>query len=435
VPYRMRSDEIGRLARALDVFRRNAMEKRRMADELSRSRIAAEAAEAASRIKSQFLANVSHEIRTPLNGVLGMVQVMAQDAETPLQAERLETIRESGQALLQVLNDVLDLSKIEAGELELQTEAFDVKALAMRTCAAFSGQAEAKGVVLRCTVSDAAAGAWRGDAVRVRQILSNLISNALKFTDKGEVALTIDRIGDKAGEALSFAVRDTGIGIVADALPKLFAKFSQVDDSNTRRFGGTGLGLAICRELAQMMQGDIAVASAPGEGSTFTVTLPLPFVGAASAEPHAELGRPIELPTEPLRILAAEDNRTNQKVLAALLAPLGVELTLVEDGQAAIDVWRAAGFDLILMDIQMPGMSGLAACEAIRAEERGKGLAPVPIVALSANAMSHQVDAYLAAGMTAHVAKPIDAVALYQAISDAVAGPAEAGAPVSAAAG
>jgi signal transduction histidine kinase/AmiR/NasT family two-component response regulator len=419
IPYQTRSDEIGRLARALDVFRRTALEKRRVEDELGRSRVAKEAAEAASHLKSQFLANMSHEIRTPLNGVLGMVQVMEQETRTPLQAERLKTIRDSGQALLQVLNDVLDLSKIEAGEFELHEAEFDVADLAGRTCAAFAGAAAAKHLRVGLQVDPDAVGVWIGDALRVRQILSNLLSNALKFTDTGGVTLAVEL----GGAALSFVVRDTGIGIAPDALPKLFSKFTQVDESNTRRFGGTGLGLAISRELAQLMKGDVEVESTPGVGSAFRVTLPLRFAGrceSAAEAPSGAPSQPAPVHERPLRILAAEDNAINQKVLDALLAPLRVDLALVGDGHAAVEAWRTQPFDLILMDIQMPGVSGVAACEMIRAEERARGLPRIPIVALSANAMSHQVDAYLAAGMTAHVAKPIDAAALYRAIEDAV---------------
>jgi len=424
IPFQGRGDEIGALARALNVFRRNALEKRRMEDELVQSRVAVEAAEAASRLKSQFLANMSHEIRTPLNGVLGMVQVMEQERLDPLQAERLGTIRDSGRALLQILNDVLDLSKIEAGELELGVAEFDAADLVERTRAAFSGAAEAKGLKLTASLADGVAGIWMGDAARLRQILSNLISNAIKFTDAGEVSLSIARRGD----GLGFAVRDTGIGISAEALPRLFAKFSQVDDSNTRRFGGTGLGLAISRELAQMMGGDIDVESHVGAGSTFRLTLPLTWVRDAAPKPMLAAGPAAPRPASdhPVRILAAEDNPTNRKVLAALLAPLGLDLTVVDDGQAAIDQWRAAAFDLILMDIQMPGVSGLAAARAIRTDEAARGLKPIPIVALSANAMSHQVDSYLAAGMTAHVAKPIDAALLYRTI-EAVLTASEAG--------
>ena len=227
-------------------------------------------------------------------------------------------------------------------------------------------------------------------------------------------------------------MRDTGIGIAPEDLPRLFNKFSQVDDSNTRRFGGTGLGLAISRELAQMMGGDIEVESQAGVGSTFRATIPLAKVREAqAAQPPAPAtaSEPRPASDRPVRILAAEDNPTNRKVLAALLSPLGVELTIVGDGQAAIDHWRGASFDLILMDIQMPGVSGLAAAQAIRAAESELGLTPTPIVALSANAMSHQVDSYLAAGMNAHVAKPIDARLLYRTIEEALAASDAAEAP------
>ena len=418
VPFQGSGDEIGRLARALNVFRRNALEKRRVEDELVRSRVAVEAAEAASRLKSQFLANVSHEIRTPLNGVLGMAQVMERDELSPAQAERLGAIRDSGHALLQILNDVLDLSKIEAGEFELLPAEFDVGDLVERTVAAFSGAAEAKGLKLAAKVESNADGVWLGDAVRLRQILSNLISNAIKFTDKGEVTL----VAEPCAEALCFAVHDTGIGIAAEALPKLFSKFSQLDESNTRRFGGTGLGLAISRELAQMMRGDIQVESELGAGSTFRVTVPLRRIGERASKAPAKAALPAPpTPERQVRILAAEDNATNRRVLTALLSPLGADLTIVDDGVAAIEAWRAGAFDLILMDIQMPGVSGLAAAQAIRAHEASRGLEPVPIIALSANAMSHQVDSYLAAGMSAHVAKPIDAAQLFSTIADVLA--------------
>jgi signal transduction histidine kinase/FixJ family two-component response regulator len=427
VPFQNRSDEIGALARALDVFRRNALEKRRVEEELTQSRIAVASAEAASRIKSQFVANMSHEIRTPLNGVLGMVQVMQQEAQTPLQRERLQTIQDSGQALLQILNDVLDLSKIEAGELELHETAFDVTDLVQSCCATFNAAAQAKRLELGFEVTAEAASAWVGDPLRVRQILANLISNALKFTETGGVTLK----AEIQGGDLSFIVRDTGIGIAPEALPKLFNKFSQVDDSNTRRFGGTGLGLAICRELSQLMEGDIEVKSTPGDGSEFRVTLPLKRASgpAAETDKKTRLPRPAAASDRPIRILAAEDNPINQKVLAALLSPLGVDLTMVGDGQSAVDQWREGAFDLILMDIQMPGLSGLSACQAIRGMESEAGMAPTPIIALSANAMHHQVESYLKSGMTGHVAKPIDATTLYQTIADIMSSQAAAPLP------
>jgi len=418
IPFERRGDEIGRLARALEVFRANALAKRSMEDALIRSQVAKETAEAASIIKSQFLANMSHEIRTPLNGVLGMVQVMEQEASTPLQAERLRTIRDSGETLLQILNDVLDFSKIEAGKLELSAVDFDVEDLARRVTATFADTAAAKALTLGYKVGESAGGAWRGDAVRVRQILMNLLSNALKFTDRGSVSLEVE--ADATG--LLLTVRDSGVGMDVDELPKLFNKFSQVDSSATRRFGGTGLGLAICRELAVLMGGDIQVQSTAGLGSVFSVILPLPrakpcaSAGAKDAAPAKDASRTAM--ERPIQILAAEDHPTNQKVLGALLAPLGVDLTIVGNGRLAVEAWTSRPCDLILMDIQMPEMGGVEAAMRIRAIEAERSLPPIPIVALSANAMTHQVIEYLAAGMSAHVAKPIDAQTLYGVIGE-----------------
>jgi signal transduction histidine kinase/ActR/RegA family two-component response regulator len=430
-PFERRNDEIGQLARALGVFRRNAEEARRMEAELVKSQVAKEAAEAANHMKSQFLANMSHEIRTPLNGVLGMVQVMEMEALSPLQRERLGAIRDSGSALLQILNDVLDISKIEAGKLELSHGAFDLENLVKRTVATFADSAAGKGLTLTGTVSERARGGWMGDAERLRQVLGNLVSNAVKFTDKGSVSLTVERIID----GLAFTVRDTGIGMAPEAAPLLFNKFSQVDESNERRFGGTGLGLAICRELVEMMGGTIELETALGQGSTFRVRVPAPrAVEGAVVAGDREPVVPEDISERSVRILAAEDNLTNQRVLQALLAPLGVELVMVGDGRAAVEAWRTQDFDLILMDIQMPGMGGVAAALEIRAEEQRSGRQPIPIVALSANAMSHQVEEYMAAGMTGYVAKPIDIAVLHQAVRDAVTEPPAAGDQISAAA-
>ena len=418
IPFEFREDEIGRLAQALGVFRRNALERREMEDVLVRSQVAKEAAESANKMKSQFLANMSHEIRTPLNGVLGMVQVMEREALAPDQRERLHIIRDSGAGLLQVLNDVLDISKIEAGKLDLAPVEFDIETLATRTVSTFTGAAVAKRLDLEVTVDLDATGVWLGDADRIRQILSNLLSNAVKFTDVGAVSLEVT----PAPKGLDFIVRDSGIGMSAEALPKLFSKFTQVDDSNERRFGGTGLGLAICRELVELMGGTIEVASTLGKGSEFRVSLPLPQV-SETARPRASAspGEITLTQDRRLRILAAEDNPTNQKVLAALLAPLDVELTVVGDGLQAVSTWATADFDVILMDIQMPEMGGVAASLAIRQAEAAQGMPPIPIIALSANAMSHQIAEYMAVGMTAYVAKPIEVGVLYETIGDALA--------------
>ena len=420
IPYLDRTDEIGAMAQALGVFRENARAKDRIETELTRTEVAREAAEAASRIKSQFLANMSHEIRTPLNGVLGMVQAMEREEASPAQYERLRTIRESGETLLQILNDVLDFSKIEAGKLELHVEAFDLGQLIRRACAVFADTAAAKGLELHWDVTPSAEGVWEGDPARIRQMLMNLLSNAVKFTGAGWVSVTAAAHED----GLRLTVRDTGDGIAPEHLPRLFGKFSQADESITRRFGGTGLGLAICRELAGMMDGEIGVESTLGQGSAFSLRLPLRRLGAASPAPAEEASAasaeaPASIERE-LRILAAEDNPTNQKVLAALLEPMGVELTLVASGQEAIDAWRSAQWDVILMDIQMPEMSGVEATRLIRAAELAERRGRTPIVAVSANAMQHQMDEYLAAGMELHVAKPIQAKALYAAVQAAL---------------
>ena len=420
IPFLDRGDEIGQLARALGVFRDNALEKARMAGELLDSKIATEAAEAANRLKSQFLANMSHEIRTPLNGVLGMAQAMEIDDLSGEQADRLRVIRESGESLLQVLNHVLDISKIEAGKLDLCPVQFDVFTLVSGACATFAEAASAKGIGFDFAIAKDALGVWCGDEVRIRQILLNMMSNAVKFTDRGQVRVEVER----TDEGLCFAVHDSGVGIDEADLPKLFQKFSQVDDSNTRRYGGTGLGLAICRELSTLMGGDIEVRSTPGAGSVFHLSLPLSFVGFELVDDGADpasVMRRAPLADQPVRILAAEDNPANQKVLAALLAPLGAELTIVGNGLEVVEAWKTSAWDLVLMDIQMPEMGGVAAASCIRAAETERGLAPVPIIALSANAMRHQVEEYLAAGMTAHIAKPIRLSELYAALSAALA--------------
>ena len=411
-----RSDEIGDLDRALAVFRENALAKARMHDELRRAEVEKQSAEAASRLKSQFLANMSHEIRTPLNGVLGMVQAMQREQPTPAQRERLKVIGDSGETLLQVLNDVLDISKIEAGKLELNPEAFDLGEMVRGACAMFADTAAAKGLTLECHLPPEAEGIWEGDPARLRQMLTNLLSNAVKFTGSGSVSVEVAR----SQQGLDIAVTDTGPGIEPDHLPRLFGKFSQADESVTRRFGGSGLGLAICRELAVLMGGDVDVVSTVGAGSTFTLRLPLarlgdvPLLEASVPEPQdCSLPRPV-------RVLAAEDNPINQRVLAALMEPLGVELTLVGSGAEAIEAWRSGGWDLILMDIQMPGMGGVQATLGIRSAEAAEGRPRTPIVAVSANAMRHQMDEYRAAGMDLHVSKPIRAAALHAAVHAAL---------------
>ncbi|WP_421736673.1 ATP-binding protein [Caulobacter sp.] len=378
-------------------------------------------ANTANVLKSHFLANMSHEIRTPLNGVLAMAEVMAMDDLKPAQRERLSVIRESGGLLLAVLNDVLDLSKIEAGRLDLDVEDFDLASLAMSLRDSFSAQAREKGLAFEVAVAPEAQGVWRGDVDRLRQILVNLISNALKFTLHGAVAVRFASAED--GSGLRIDVADTGIGISAEMRPRLFDKFVQADSSTTRQFGGSGLGLAICRELAALMGGGIAVQSREGQGSTFTVVLAMPR-GSEAGSPTGEAAdgdQAVVIAAPRLRVLAADDNPTNQKVIAAVLAPLGAEVEMVADGAACIEAWKRGGYDIILMDIHMPVMDGVEAASAIRALEAAEGRSRTPIVAVTANALAHQVEGYLAAGMDGHVAKPIEVTKLYAAIEAAVA--------------
>ena len=373
--------------------------------------VARDEANAANVLKTQFLANMSHEIRTPLNGVLAMAEVMALGQLDQVQRDRLDVIRRSGGLLLAVLNDVLDLSKIEAGKLTLFEEDFDVEAAVDQARENFEIMAKAKGLGFDVRVAEGAKGWWRGDADRLRQIVGNLLSNAVKFTPQGAVSALVDI---SAAGGLKIVVKDSGVGISPEKLPTLFEKFTQADNSATRRFGGTGLGLAICRELTQMMGGSINVESLEGAGSTFTVELPL------------ERGKPASVQTTDaghgaddgdLRILAAEDNPTNQQVLAAVLGSLGIEVHIVPDGKEAVEAWRTGAYDLILMDIQMPVMDGITAAKTIRDAEKAASRRRTPIVALTANALTHQVEEYLAVGMDAHVAKPIEIAKLYDAIS------------------
>ncbi len=397
----------------------NDQELRRAMGDLVEAR---DMANAANVLKSQFLANMSHEIRTPLNGVLAMADVMARGELDDRQRERLGVIRESGELLLSVINDVLDLSKIEAGRLELAEQDFSLDVMAETAVSAFSVLAGQKNLRFGMAVDPEVAGWWRGDPDRIRQILSNLLSNAVKFTAEGAVAARFSR---SPSGGLRLTVSDTGIGISGEKLPTLFEKFIQADNSTTRRFGGTGLGLAICRELAQLMGGTVFARSIEGEGSTFTVELPLQRA-VMPTEQTAPASALDTLEERRLRILAAEDNATNQKVLQAVMEPLDVELHIVADGKQAVEAWRDGGFDLILMDVQMPVMDGVEAARTIRAAEVALGGPRIPILALTANALVHQVESYLAAGMDGHVSKPIELTRLYDAIETALASAATA---------
>jgi signal transduction histidine kinase/ActR/RegA family two-component response regulator len=371
----------------------------------------AEAA-AANQAKTAFLATMSHEIRTPLNGILGMAQVMEADALSPEQRERLTVVRRSGQALTQILNDVLDLARIESGQLELRPEPFDLRELLEGCGQTFAALAQGKGLTHGLSIDPGAEGVYLGDPGRLRQILHNLLSNAVKFTEVGGVSITAHfRNGH-----LELTVADTGPGVPESEQERLFGRFVLLDDIATRRHGGAGLGLAICRELARGMGGDVTLFSRPGQGSAFTVSAPLRKIASATPVQTAEA-----LPVPPpLRLLAAEDNPTNQLVLSAVLRQVGVEPVMVDDGAKALEAWRDGQWDVVLMDIHMPVMDGLTALKEIRRLEAEGGLRRTPVIALTANAMRHQIDHLLEAGMDDHVAKPIDVADLLRALDRAV---------------
>jgi signal transduction histidine kinase/CheY-like chemotaxis protein len=382
--------------------------------ELMAAREAAEArehaADAANRAKSEFLATMSHELRTPLNGVLGMTQALTADRLTRVQRERVSIIKRSSESLLAVLNDLLDLSKIEASALELEEVEFDLEHLVRGVIAAYRSLAAKKGLAFDFSVSEEVRGRYLGDSARIRRILYSLCDNAVKFTQRGGVTLRVD---GAAGRVV-FHVDDTGIGVADDDLSHLFEGFFQADGTLARRYGGAGIGLAICGELTALMGGVVAASSKLGEGSTFTLTLPLKPADAVAAPGPAESPREDPERHEELRVLAAEDNPTNQLVLKTLLASAGIEPTLVADGRQAVDAWERQAWDIVLMDIQMPEMNGLDATLAIRRRELETGRIRTPIVAVTANAMTHQVVEYEAAGMDGVVAKPVDLANLLQ---------------------
>lgn len=366
-------------------------------------------AEEISRAKSEFLTNMSHEIRTPLNGVLGMAQAMARDALPPEQADRLAIIRSSGENLLSLLNALLDISKIEAGMMELESIEFDLAATLQDACAGYQGASLPNGLTFTLSLASDL-GECRGDPNRLRQVIANLASNAVKFTATGAVDVAAIRMGDD----VRFTVSDTGLGMPPETLDTIFDKFVQADASTTRRFGGTGLGLTICRDLVAMMGGRIAVQSELGKGSRFEFTLALPLLRAARTSAPQVAAAAND--TSRLRVLAAEDNEVNQMVLRALLEPAGLNLTIVDNGAEAVAAWKRETWDAILMDIQMPVMDGRDATRAIRGLEASSARARTPIIALTANVMTHQAAEYLAVGMDAVVPKPLKVEELYSAL-------------------
>ncbi|HEX8984872.1 MAG TPA: response regulator [Bryobacteraceae bacterium] len=381
---------------------------------------AREAAEAASRTKSEFLANMSHEIRTPMNGIIGMQALALTAANNEDTRSYIEAAQYSAQSLLAILNDVLDLSKIEAGRLEVDPAVFSPRSLAEEALRLVTHAARIKGLALVCNISGSVPGALLADALRIRQILTNLLGNAVKFTEQGRIELRVDcRPAGPEMVELEVAVADTGVGIPPDKHATIFQAFRQADSSTTRQYGGTGLGLTISARLAALMGGSIGVTSTPGFGSTFLLTVPCRLAAHESISqpaPHDASGSASAQPCRHLRILLAEDNPVNQRLAQRLLQKRGHEVSVAGDGRQALEAATNEGpFDLILMDVQMPGMDGFDATRAIRRLKNPKRRS-IPIIAMTAFAMKGDRERCLAAGMNGYVTKPIDPAELCSTI-------------------
>jgi CheY-like chemotaxis protein len=365
---------------------------------------ARERAESAVRARQEFLANMSHELRTPLTSVIGFADLLADSALDDVQRSQLGRIQDAGSALMATLNDVLDLSKLEAGGVELQPRPFALRPMLSQAVGIVEAQALAKRLALIMTIDESCPAWIEGDPERLRQVLVNLLGNAVKFTDEGVVGLTITRRPhpDATMARLEFAVSDTGVGVPEAMLGMVFDRFAQAGPEVTRRFGGTGLGLTITRQLVEMMGGQIGVDSTAGQGSRFWCVVDLPVAG------RIETSAPVLAPRMAggLRLLVADDNEANRELIGAILRSAGHDVQVVRDGAEALAAVRSGDYDLVLMDVRMPVMDGLTATRSIRALDGD--VAGIPIIALTANVLADQVAFYREQGMDDHVGKPIN---------------------------
>ncbi|WP_426046150.1 ATP-binding protein [Brevundimonas sp. TWP3-1-2b1] len=375
-------------------------------------RAALDAAEASGRAKSAFLANMSHELRTPLNGIVAASDILTRKCDRRDQLELLDIIRSSGETLTALLVDLLDTAKIDAGELKIENEALDLQSLAEFKLEKFKLQNTNPSVTYELIFDETIGGFYSGDQLRIRQILSNLLSNAAKFTSAGKIVLSVERT---SSGLIRFSVSDTGIGFAPENKDRLFNRFQQADETITRKFGGTGLGLSICRSLVEAMDGTLDCESQPGRGSTFWFELPLDSVHAPIDT--SSTATAVESPDRSLRVLIADDHPTNRKVAELMLSGMA-DVVSVVDGQEAVDAACASHFDIILMDMQMPVMDGLTAVQKIRASS--SNCRDVPIVMMTANAMREHVEASRTAGADVHLAKPITAETLFAAMNEAM---------------
>jgi signal transduction histidine kinase/CheY-like chemotaxis protein len=380
---------------------------------------AKEAAEAASRAKSQFLANMSHEIRTPMAGVIGALELLREPSLGQETEDLVETAHRSATALLRILNDILDFSKIEAGKLEIVALPFDLRETVREVVNLLRVPAEMKGLTLETSFEEGLPSDVVGDAVRVRQVLTNLMNNSVKFTERGGVILAVSTTDGGVGtDMVRFTVEDSGVGIPADVVPQLFASFTQGDGSTTRKYGGTGLGLAISRQLTELMGGTLAVDTILGEGSTFDVTLPLPPAPTTTAEHEPGTGVAAAVVggnTNQIlsgRVLLVEDHPTNRMLAEAMLHKLGLAVVSTDSGREAAKVAHREAVDLVLMDCQMPEMDGLQTTALIRAQEAQIGAEPLPIIAMTARTTERDRERCLASGMDDYLPKPVKLAAL-----------------------